>query len=165
MDKIEQFEAQQNIDGLSELLRTRKFFQRLRVIEAFEKIGDPKAIPPLKSLLKDNDSRIRNAASKAIKKISDTGSTIKKQELTSYNSKITSENVENNYKVVPFYQTDDVPTSLQRIIDFETASGWEYMSHQYSDKLKPGNAGCFGIGAVPDSTVHVGFVIFKRMTK
>lgn len=67
-----------------------------------------------------------------------------------------------NYKVVPFNQSDNVPSSLQRIIDSEAVNGWEYVNHQYSDKLKPGSAGCFGIGATPDSTVHIGFIIFEK---
>lgn len=67
-----------------------------------------------------------------------------------------------NYKVVPFNPSDNVPDSLQGIIDREAVNGWKYVNHQYSDKLKPGSAGCFGIGATPDSTVHIGFVIFER---
>ena len=73
-----------------------------------------------------------------------------------------SVNTNNNYKVVPFNPSDNVPSSLQRIIDIEVVNGWKYVNHQYSDKLKPGSAGCFGIGATPDSTVHIGFVIFEK---
>jgi hypothetical protein len=67
-----------------------------------------------------------------------------------------------SFKVVPFRQTDNVPGDLQRIIDSESASGWKYVSHQYSDKLRPGTAGCFGIGATPDTTTHVGVVVFEK---
>jgi hypothetical protein len=67
-----------------------------------------------------------------------------------------------NYKVVPFNPSDNVPRSLQSIIDSESINGWEYVNHQYSDKLKPGSAGCFGIGATSDSTTHIGVVVFKK---
>jgi len=67
-----------------------------------------------------------------------------------------------SYKVVPFNQTDDVSGSLQEIIDREATGGYKYVNHEYSDKLRPGTAGCFGIGAQPDSTVHVGFVVFEK---
>lgn len=78
---------------------------------------------------------------------------VKKEQIISENK---------NYKVVPFNQSDNVPSSLQRIIDSEAVDGWKYVNHQYSDKLKPGSAGCFGIGATPDSTVHIGFIIFEK---
>lgn len=65
------------------------------------------------------------------------------------------------YKVVPFNQSSDVAGELQRIIDAQAASGYRYVSHEYSDKLKPGDAGCFGINAKPATTVHVGFVVFQ----
>lgn len=67
-----------------------------------------------------------------------------------------------NYKVVPFGPSNNVPNSLQAIIDSEAVNGWRYVNHQYSDKLQPGSSGCFGIGATSDSTIHIGFVIFER---
>ena len=70
--------------------------------------------------------------------------------------------VSNNYKVCPFNQSNNIPRSLQGIIDNESVNGWKYINHQYSDKLKPGSAGCFGIGATPDTTIHVGFVVFEK---
>lgn len=66
------------------------------------------------------------------------------------------------YKVVPFSQTDNVSSELQRIIDSEAVGGYKYINHQYSDKLRPGKDGCFGIGAEPTTTVHVGFVVFEK---
>ena len=66
------------------------------------------------------------------------------------------------YKVVPFNRKDNVASELQRIIDSEAVGGYKYVNHQYSDKLRPGNAGCFGIGAQPDVTIHVGFVVFEN---
>jgi len=66
------------------------------------------------------------------------------------------------YKVVPFSHTDNASGELQRIIDSEAGSGYKYVNHEYSDKLRPGTAGCFGIGAEPSTTVHVGFVIFEK---
>lgn len=73
-----------------------------------------------------------------------------------------SKNNQINYKVVPFSQSNNISGSLQGIIDSESVNGWRYLNHQYSDKLQPGSSGCFGIGATPDSTIHVGFVIFER---
>lgn len=67
-----------------------------------------------------------------------------------------------DYKVVPFDQTDNVSSSLQNIINSQTENGYEYVSHEYSDKIRPGTNGCFGIGARPDSTTHIGFVVFKN---
>lgn len=78
------------------------------------------------------------------------------------NNSQTTVNMNDNYKVVPFNPSDNVPSSLQRIIDIEAVNGWKYVNHQYSDKLKPGSVGCFGIGATPDSTVHIGFVVFEK---
>lgn len=66
------------------------------------------------------------------------------------------------YKVVPFNPSSNVSSELQRIIDSEAVGGYRYVNHEYSDKLKPGSAGCFGIGSTPAETVHVGFVVFER---
>lgn len=66
------------------------------------------------------------------------------------------------YKVVPFNPSKNVSADLQRIINTETSGGYRYVNHQYSDKLEPGSAGCFGIGAQPASTIHIGFVIFEQ---
>lgn len=87
---------------------------------------------------------------------------IKKEKTGGIEPSYISDETNKNYKVVPFNPSDNVPSSLQRIIDSETANGWKYVNHQYSDKLKPGSAGCFGIGATPDSTIHVGFVVFEK---
>lgn len=65
------------------------------------------------------------------------------------------------YKVVPFNRTGNEVSRLQEIIDTETRSGHKYVNHEYSDKLNPGSAGCFGIGAQPDTIIHVGFVVFE----
>jgi hypothetical protein len=66
------------------------------------------------------------------------------------------------YKVVPFGRAKDVSSELQSIIDSEAVNGFKYVNHQYSDKLNPGTAGCFGIGAQPATTIHIGFVIFEK---
>ncbi|MDT7832033.1 hypothetical protein RQM59_06555 [Flavobacteriaceae bacterium S356] len=66
------------------------------------------------------------------------------------------------YKVVPFYRAKEVSKELQSIINTNAVDGFKYVNHQYSDKLKPGNIGCFGIGAKPDTIIHVGFVIFQK---
>ncbi len=67
-----------------------------------------------------------------------------------------------NYKVVPFNQSDNPGASLQGIINAESTNGYRYVGHQYSDKLRPGSAGCFGLGATPTTTIHVGFVVFEK---
>jgi len=66
------------------------------------------------------------------------------------------------YKVVPFHLSKNVSSELQSIIDIESVNGYKYVNHQYSDKLKPGSAGCFGFGATPDTIIHVGFVVFEK---
>lgn len=67
-----------------------------------------------------------------------------------------------NYKVISFNQVKNPSNELEKIIDRETVDGYRYISHQYSDKLKPGSAGCFGIGATPNQTIHIGFVVFEK---
>lgn len=67
-----------------------------------------------------------------------------------------------SFKVVPFSQSQNPATELENIIKTQEASGYRYVNHQYSDKLQPGSAGCFGIGATPASTIHVGFVVFEK---
>jgi hypothetical protein len=67
------------------------------------------------------------------------------------------------HKVVPFNRNDNVSIELQRVINSEAVGGYKYVSHQYSDKLKPGNVGCFGIGASPATTIHIGFVVFEKI--
>ncbi|MBQ4819610.1 hypothetical protein [Aquimarina sp. MMG016] len=66
------------------------------------------------------------------------------------------------FKVVHFERSKDVSAELQNIINAQHSYGWEYVNHQYSDKLIPGNQGCFGLGAKPDMVSHVGLVIFKK---
>lgn len=67
-----------------------------------------------------------------------------------------------SYKVIPFNQVNNPTKELESIIQRESTDGFKYVSHQYSDKLKPGSAGCFGIGARADETTHVGFVVFEK---
>ncbi len=66
------------------------------------------------------------------------------------------------YKVIPFSRSKTPSESLQSIIQQHATNGWEYVNHQYSDKLTPGKAGCFGIGSQPDFVVHVGMVVFEK---
>ena len=66
------------------------------------------------------------------------------------------------YKIVPFRRVPNPAEDLNRIINENAVDGFEYVNHQYSDKLTPGSAGCFGFGAKPDTIVHVGFVIFGK---
>jgi hypothetical protein len=67
-----------------------------------------------------------------------------------------------SYKIVPFNPSDNPADALQRIINPEATNGYRYAGHQYSDKLTPGSNGCFGFGARPPGTIHVGFVVFEK---
>lgn len=66
------------------------------------------------------------------------------------------------YRVIPFPRSKTPADSLQSIISQNAINGWQYANHQYSDKLTPGKAGCFGIGSQPDFVVHVGMVVFVK---
>lgn len=66
------------------------------------------------------------------------------------------------YKVISFPRSKTPAESLQVIIKEHAINGWQYSNHQYSDKLTPGKAGCFGIGSQPDFVVHVGMVVFVK---
>jgi len=59
-------------------------------------------------------------------------------------------------------RTHNINQQLQSIIDTEAVNGWNYAGHNYGDYLQPGSSGCFGIGAKPDSIVHVGNVVFSK---
>ena len=68
------------------------------------------------------------------------------------------------FKVVDFKVTKTPGEELKKIIQNEEHNGsYKYLTHQYSDKMYPGTSGCFGIGAKPPSTDHVGFVIFRKI--
>jgi hypothetical protein len=170
MGKIEENDANKIVEGLLNLLNSKNILQRLNAIEALSMIGGPRITQELSNLLNDDDVPVREAAARALKKFSDADSAIQKNGSINSSNKgfatsdkdISSSNYNNSYKVVPFNPSDNVSDSLQRIINSETSNGWKYVNHQYSDKLQPGSAGCFGIGATPDSTVHIGFVIFEK---
>lgn len=65
-----------------------------------------------------------------------------------------------SYKVIPLNPSNNVSVDLENIIETQSASGYKYVNHQYSEKVIPGKAGCFG--PKPATTVHVGFVIFEK---
>lgn len=67
-----------------------------------------------------------------------------------------------NYKVVPFDQSKNITVELQNIIETHSNDNWEYVNHKYHHYLKPGTAGCFGLGAKPDAILHIGHVVFKK---
>lgn len=66
------------------------------------------------------------------------------------------------YKVIDFPQAKNINQTLQSIIDQQATNGWEYNNHKYEHYLKPGSAGCFGLGAKPDTIWHVGHVVFHK---
>lgn len=67
------------------------------------------------------------------------------------------------YKVVPFPQSKDINSYLQHIIDTEVANGWKYVNHQYGQYSTSGSAGCFGFGASPGRTFHIGMIVFEKI--
>lgn len=66
------------------------------------------------------------------------------------------------YKVVPFPPSKNINDQLQYIIDTEATNGWRYVSHQYGQYSTPGSEGCFGFGAKPGRTLHVGMIVFEK---
>ena len=66
------------------------------------------------------------------------------------------------YKVIPLPNSKNPPESLKLIIQEHAVNGRAYFNHQYSDKQRPGKAGCFGIGSQPDFVTHVGLVVFEK---
>jgi hypothetical protein len=77
--------------------------------------------------------------------------------------------VPNVYKVVSFQASisntgsgQDVAASLQRAIDQEATSGWEFIQIQELTTFVAGSSGCFGLGATPGTTTSMAILIFKR---
>jgi len=73
------------------------------------------------------------------------------------------------YKVVSFQASisstgsgQDVAAALQRAIDQEATSGWEFVQIQELTTFVAGNSGCFGLGATPGTTTSMAVLIFKR---
>jgi hypothetical protein len=75
----------------------------------------------------------------------------------------------NVYKVVSFQASisstgsgQDVAAALQRAIDQEATSGWEFIQIQELTTFVAGSSGCFGLGATPGTTTSMAVLIFKR---
>jgi len=68
-----------------------------------------------------------------------------------------------NYKITNFREGNNPAADLEKQIEEQSSQGYEYVSHQYSDKIMPGSAGCFGFGAKPQTTAHIGFIVFKKV--
>ncbi len=73
------------------------------------------------------------------------------------------------HKVVPFQasisntgSSRDVAVGLQRVIDQETASDWEFVQIQELTTFVAGSAGCFGLGATPGTTTSMAVLIFRK---
>jgi len=77
------------------------------------------------------------------------------------------------YKVVPFIANiqkgegaEDAAAQLQELINKISGSEWEYIRMETIDIIihDPGNAGCFGLGAVPpsDTSMKYDMVVFKK---
>ena len=73
------------------------------------------------------------------------------------------------YKVVSFQASisstgsgQDVAVALQRAIDQEATSGWEFVQIQELTTFVAGSSGCFGLGATPGTTTSMAVLVFKR---
>lgn len=73
------------------------------------------------------------------------------------------------YKVLPFQanisntgSSKDVASDVQRIIDSEVSSGWEFVQIQELTTFVAGSSGCFGLGATPGTTTSMSLLIFKK---
>ena len=73
------------------------------------------------------------------------------------------------YKVVSFQASisstgsgQDVAAALQRAIDQEATSGWDFVQIQELTTFVAGTSGCFGLGATPGTTTSMAVLIFKR---
>lgn len=151
------------LEAANEEIEKRKFLR-----EKLSKYTDEQILEILKSRKVYQSFEVQTADEEAEKRNlhfdlenRDEKSEFKPKEKTELKNSQTNE-ANKNYKVVPFNPSNNVPSSLQSIINSEAVNGWKYVNHQYSDKLKPGSAGCFGIGATSDSTIHIGFVVFEK---
>ena len=73
------------------------------------------------------------------------------------------------YKVVSFQASisstgsgQDVAAALQRAIDQEATSGWEFVQIQELTTFVAGSSGCFGLGATPGTTTSMAVLVFKK---
>lgn len=73
------------------------------------------------------------------------------------------------YKVVPFQahiantgSGQDVASGLQQIINQEATGGWRFVQIEELTTSMAGSSGCFGIGAMPGTTVYMSVVIFQK---
>jgi hypothetical protein len=74
-----------------------------------------------------------------------------------------------NHKVVPFRAQissngtmTDVAKQVEKAIEQETSSGWEFVSCGNIDAYIEGTNGCFGIGAKPASMKSMMVLVFKK---
>ena len=56
----------------------------------------------------------------------------------------------------------DVAAGIQRIIDEQTAAGWDFVQVQELTTFVAGNMGCFGLGATPSTNISMAVLIFKK---
>jgi hypothetical protein len=73
------------------------------------------------------------------------------------------------YRVIPFTAkiTNDqgaaaAASQLASLIATNAAEGWEYVRLEQVETHVAGTAGCFGIGALPSSTLSVSMAVFRR---
>ena len=73
------------------------------------------------------------------------------------------------YKVLPFQanisntgSSKDVAADVQRIIDSEVSTGWEFVQIQELTTFVAGSSGCFGLGATPGTTTSMSLLIFRK---
>lgn len=58
--------------------------------------------------------------------------------------------------------SSQVAEQMEAAIRKEAEQGWTFVAHTTSQTLVRGDTGCFGIGAKPDSSTQLQFLIFKQ---
>jgi hypothetical protein len=73
------------------------------------------------------------------------------------------------YLVVPFIATSNQGSALEvaalqlsTLINTKVGEGWTYVRLESVTTAVAGNAGCFGYGATPGSTIASQVVVFQR---
>ena len=74
-----------------------------------------------------------------------------------------------NYRVVPFVASINLnegsgqaAAQLEALIKSWSDAGWEYVRLESVETFVAGNAGCFGLGAVPARVISYSMAVFKQ---
>ncbi|RYD59638.1 MAG: hypothetical protein EOP60_01875 [Sphingomonadales bacterium] len=72
------------------------------------------------------------------------------------------------YQVHPFEpnaaggDTAQIANSLEKLIEAQTALGWEFVAVENHSTVVPGSEGCFGIGATTSYPKTFSVVVFRK---